>query len=111
MARQLWKVGSAEPHIARALETTIFALLTARVFLEYTSRNFMKGIDVAVLERASDGLLQPLLRLDGRVFSQNDIERGLNGAVKANEQCQVLVEQHATEMGCTSAAAFITMAE
>jgi hypothetical protein len=112
MARQLWKVGSAGPHIARALETTIFALLTARVFLEYTSRNFMKGIDVAVLERASDGLLQPLLRLDGRggFFSQNDIEYGLNGAVKANEQCQILVEQHATEMGCPSAAAFITMA-
>ena len=51
------------------------------------SRSFSKGIDAAVLERASEGLLQPLLRLDGRggFFAQDDVEYGLAMAFLAGE--------------------------
>jgi len=88
----------------------VTALLSARVFF-YESRSFSKGIDTALLERASESLLQPLLRLDGRggFFAQDDVEYGLNMAFKADE-VKTLVEEQATEMGCSSTAAFVTLA-
>ena len=111
MARVHWKAGSAGPHISNALcSAALFALLTSRVFF-YESRSFSKGIDAAVLERASAGLLQPLLRLDGRggFFAQDDVEYGLTMAFLADE-LKPTVEQQAVEMGCSTTATFITMA-
>ena len=110
MARVLWNAGSAGHRIGSALSPQMVALLTLRVFF-YVSRSFTKGIDTALLDRASEGLLQPLLLLDSRggFFAQDDVEYGLRLCFQA-EECMTLVEQQSLEMGCSSTTAFITVA-